>query len=73
MAKDVREFSRQMRQDRTFRQKILAAWKNGDLEEILFTEGYGFLPEELMRSVPQVRTGIRAGSCSEKFTCSCGP
>ncbi len=73
MLKNQREFSRQMRLDKVFRQKILAAWKNGDLGEALLAEGYGFSLDELDRSVPLVRTGIRAGSYSEKSYCACGP
>jgi hypothetical protein len=73
MAKDFKEFSRQMRRDRAFRRKILAAWKDGDLDEVLLAEGYGFLPEEFERSIPQVSTDIRAGIYGEILYCVCGP
>ncbi len=73
MLKDIREFSRQMRLDKAFRQKMLAAWKDGDLSEALLAEGYGFSLDELDRSVPLVRTNIRAGSYSGKSYCACGP
>jgi len=55
-------FRKRMKFDRNFRGKILSAWKSGGLLNTLLMEGYTFSLEEFEKGLPQVRTGIQAGS-----------
>ena len=72
MAKTVREFQQQMRCDRAFRQSILAARKAGTLAETLVQAGYAFDLSLLDMHLPQVQTGIRAGTeCTNTGSCGC--
>ncbi len=63
MALNVQEFKQRMRCDRSFRQRILAARKDGTLAMILVQEGYEFDISSLDVHLPQVRTGLRGGVC----------
>jgi hypothetical protein len=72
MAKTVQKFQQRLRSDRTFRQRILAARKAGTLAENLVQEGYEFDLSQLGMHLPQVQTGIRAGSeCTTTGSCGC--
>lgn len=71
MAKTVQEFQQQLRYDRAFRQRILAARKTGSLPEILIQEGYEFDLSLLHEHLPQVRTNIRAGKDDSTESCYC--
>ena len=62
MTRTVQEFQRSMRNDRAFRQRILAARKAGTLAEILAEEGCEFDLSLMDVHLPQVQTGIRAGT-----------
>jgi hypothetical protein len=71
MAQNEQEFQQRLRRDRTFRQRILAARKAGTLAETLVQEGYAFDLSQLDVHLPQVRTGIRAGSHESTGYCYC--
>jgi len=71
MAKSVQEFQQRLRRDRTFRQRILAARKAGTLAETLVQEGYQLDQSQLDVHLPQVQTGIRAGSHESTGYCYC--
>ena len=68
MSHSLESFYRRMKKDRSFRYTILAAWKSGELAEVLQGEGYSFTVEELECELPRVSTGLRAGSCR---SCHC--
>ena len=57
------EFQEQMRRDRAFRQRILAARKAGTLAETLAQEGCELDVSSLEVHLLQVRTGLRGGQC----------
>jgi hypothetical protein len=59
----MQEFERRMRDDRAFRQRILAARKAGILAETMAQEGCEFDLSLLDVHLPQVRTGLRGGTC----------
>ena len=63
MTPTMQEFQQRMRHDRSFRQRILAARKDGTLAVILFQEGYELDFSSLVVHLPRVRTGLRGGSC----------
>jgi hypothetical protein len=63
MALKVQEFKQRMRHDRSFRQRILAAQKDGTLAVILVQEGYELDFNSLDVHLPHVRTGLRGGQC----------
>ena len=69
MTQTMQEFQQRLRHDRTFRQRILAARKAGILDEILVQEGYEFNLNQLVVQLPQIRTGIRAGT--DCTSCGC--
>ncbi len=72
MSQDISSFYNRMKIDCSFRRKMLFACKTGNLMDTLLMEGYTFSPEELDKNLPQVRTGIRAGSCGSCTPCGCG-
>ena len=61
MASKIQEFEQRMRRDRAFRQRILAARKDGTLPETLAQDGYDLSQLEVHQ--PQVRTGLHGGQC----------
>ena len=63
MIKTTGEFQQRMRGDRDFRQRIMAARKEGTLAEILAQEGYELDFSSLDVRLPRVRTGLRGGQC----------
>ena len=63
MIKTTGEFQQRMRRDRDFRQRIMAARKEGTLAEILAQEGYELDFSTLEVHPPHVRTGLRGGQC----------
>ena len=72
MTETVQEFQKQMRHDRAFRQRILAARKAGTLAETLAQEGCEFDLSLLEVHLPQVKTGIQAGQpCTSSCSCYC--
>ena len=62
MTQTMQEFQQRLRRDRTFRQRILAARRTGTLAETLVQEGYEFDLSQFDAHLPQVQTGIRAGT-----------
>ena len=62
MSRTWEEFQQRMRRDRAFRQRILAARRAGTLPEILAQEGCEFDLSLMDVRLPQVQTGIRAGT-----------
>jgi hypothetical protein len=72
VSQDVREFEQRLRRDRAFRQRILASRKAGTLAETLAQEGCEFDLSLLDAHLPQVQTGIRAGTeCTNDGICYC--
>ncbi len=63
MIQTMQGFQQRMRQDRTFRQRILAARKAGTLAETLASEGCTVDLSLVDVHLPQVRTGLRGGVC----------
>ena len=63
MTQTGQEFEQRMRQDRAFRQRILAARKAGTLAGTLAQEGYELDFSTLDVHPPHVRTGLRGGQC----------
>ena len=63
MIKTTGEFQQRMRRDRDFRQRIMAARKEGTLAEILAQEGYELDFSSMEVRLPRVRTGLRGGQC----------
>ncbi len=62
MSRTWEEFQQRMRRDRAFRQHILAARKAGTLPDTLAQEGWEFNLSMMDVRLPQVQTGIRAGT-----------
>ena len=71
MTQTMQEFQQRLRRDRTFRQRILAAHRAGSLAETLLKEGYAFDLRQLDVHLPQVQTGIRAGTDDSTTSCGC--
>ena len=72
MSRNWEEFQQRMRRDRAFRQRILAARKAGTLPDTLAQEGWEFDLSLLDVHLPQVQTGIRAGTdYAETGDCYC--
>ena len=66
------EFQQRMRRDLAFRQRILAARKAGTLPVTLAQEGCEFDLSLVDVHLPQVQTGIRAGTdCTSGGDCYC--
>jgi len=63
MTQTMQEFERRLRHDRTFRQRILAARKDGTLAETLAQDGWELDLSSLEVHLPRVRTGLRGGQC----------
>ena len=63
MTQTMQEFQRRMRHDRSFRQRILAARKDGTMAVVLVQEGYELDFNSLDVHLPRVRTGLRGGQC----------
>ena len=72
MSRTWEEFQQRMRRDRVFRQRILAARKAGTLPDTLAQEGWEFDLSRMDVRLPQVQTGIRAGTeCENTGSCYC--
>jgi hypothetical protein len=56
------QFRQRMRQDKDLRRRILQAHRAGTLAECLLEEGCTFDLKELKAHLPQVHTGVLAGS-----------
>jgi hypothetical protein len=63
MIQTMLEFQQRMRCDRSFRQRILAAQKDGTLAAVLSQEGWELDFGSLEIQLPRVRTGLRGGQC----------
>jgi hypothetical protein len=71
MTRTEQEFKQRMRFDRAFRQRVLAARKDGALAKIFEQEGFEFDLSLLVTQLPRVRTGILAGTDDTTTACYC--